>query len=130
MKILGEEITKDFVLVTAIFIGMLLYAIFIFGVMGWLINLFTQLEKGTLMDLKKLSILNFLLGNLTIMSFLIVILFYHNYRSLIIIPIISTVLLVILFIQSNRLGLTLMKEEKENMKKTQPNKAGDNEWTE
>ena len=79
------------------------------------------------MDLKKLSILNFLLGNLTIMSFLIVILFYHNYRSLIIIPIISTVLLVILFIQSNRLGLTLMKEEKENMKKTQPNKAGDNE---
>jgi len=34
MKILGEEITKDFILVTAIFIGMLLYMFFIIGVMG------------------------------------------------------------------------------------------------
>jgi len=79
------------------------------------------------MELKKLALLNFLLGNLTIISFLILILFYNNYRSLIIIPIISTILLVILFRQSNKLGLTLMKKEKENMKKTQPTKAGDNE---
>ncbi len=79
------------------------------------------------MELKKLELVNFLLGNLTIISFLIVILFYHNYRSIIIIPIISTVLLAILFIQSNKLGLTLMKKEKENMKKTKEIQAGDNE---
>ena len=34
MKILGEEITKDFILVTTIFIGMSLYVFFILGVMG------------------------------------------------------------------------------------------------
>ena len=45
MKILGEEITKDFILVTAIFIGMLLYMFFIIGVMGWLINYYTAWKR-------------------------------------------------------------------------------------